>query len=143
MTQTIARRSKSLYDPFPKQAVFHNSTAQNRLFGGAAGPGKSHAFRMEAVRIALSAPNMKVGLFRRTFPELEASVITPLLQILPRHLYKYNEGKHTMKFANGSVIKFGHVQYNKDVYKYQGEEFDAIGIDELTLFNEFQFKFLK
>lgn len=98
---------------------------------------------MEAVRIALSAPKMKVGLFRRTFPELEASVIIPLLEILPKGSYKYNESKHVMKFPNGSVIKFGHVQYDKDVFRYQGEEFDAIGIDELTLFTEFQFKFLK
>ena len=48
-----------------------------------------------------------------------------------------------MTFYNGSYIKFGHVQYDKDVFKYQGEEFDAIGIDELTLFTENQFKFLK
>lgn len=86
---------------------------------------------------------MRIGAFRRTFPELEASVIIPLLEILPRWSYKYNESKHVMKFPNGSYIKFGHVQYDKDVFRYQGEEFDAIGIDELTLFNEFQFKFLK
>lgn len=144
MAPVQAVQQKSVYDPFPKQLIFHNSTAQNRLFGGAAGPGKSHAFRMELVRIALSAPNLKIGAFRRTFPELEASVILPLLEILPTSMYKYNESKHTMTFhATGSRIKFGHVQYDKDVYKYQGEEFDAIGIDELTLFNEFQFRFLK
>lgn len=35
------------------------------------------------------------------------------------------------------------MQHDKDVFRYQGEEFDAIGIDELTLFNEYQFRFLK
>lgn len=84
MSEKNAKKARSMYDPFPKQEKFHYSFAQNRLFGGAAGPGKSHAFRMEAVRIALSAPKMKVGLFRRTFPELEASVIIPLLEILPK-----------------------------------------------------------
>lgn len=29
------------------------------------------------------------------------------------------------------------------MFKYQGEEFDLIAIDELTLFNEFQYSFLK
>lgn len=98
---------------------------------------------MELVRIAQSAPNLNIGAFRRTYPELEASIILPLLKILPKGSYKYNESKHAMRFPNGSVIKFGHVQYDKDVFRYQGEEFDAIGIDELTLFTEFQFKFLK
>lgn len=32
----VSRKAKSMYDPFPKQAVFHYSVAQNRLFGGAA-----------------------------------------------------------------------------------------------------------
>lgn len=132
-----------IYDPFPKQKIFHDSPALNRLFWGAAGPGKSTALRFETIRIAQSAPNLHGGVFRRTYPELEASVILPLLDALPKGTYKYNEQKHIMSFDNGSRIKFGHVQYDKDVYKYQGEEFDFLAFDELTLFNEFQYKFLK
>lgn len=106
---------------------------------------------MEAVRITESHDNLKIGLFRRTYPELYSSVIEPLLEILPQwcpwddkvRYYKYNDSKKIMKFYNGSTIYFGHVQYDKDVYKYQGAQFDAIGIDELTLFNEFQFRYLK
>ena len=37
------------YDPFPKQQEFHASPAKYRLFGGAAGPGKSKALLMEAI----------------------------------------------------------------------------------------------
>lgn len=99
---------------------------------------------MEIVRLASSAPNINGGVFRRTFGELEASVIRPLLSILPPETYRYNESKHIMRFpATGSTVQFGHVQYEKDVYKYQGAEFDFLGFDELTLFTEFQFKFLK
>ena len=38
------------YAPFAKQCDFHKSPAKYRLFGGAAGPGKSMALLMEAVR---------------------------------------------------------------------------------------------
>lgn len=100
---------------------------------------------MEAVRFATcGAPNLKIGLFRRTYPELYASVIEPLLETLDPSLYKYNDSKKVMYFPKtGCRIKFGHVQHDKDVFRYQGEEFDVIGIDELTLFNEYQFRFLK
>ena len=35
------------YDPQPKQAMLHECFANEILYGGAAGPGKSHALRME------------------------------------------------------------------------------------------------
>lgn len=47
-----------------------------------------------------------------------------------------------MTFKNGSVIIFGHINNDKDVYNYQGAEFDAIGIDELQHFKEWVFDFL-
>ncbi len=43
------------YGPFPKQSQFHCSTAKYRLFGGAAGPGKTKALLMEAILQALDA----------------------------------------------------------------------------------------
>lgn len=136
-----------LYKPFPKQLRFHQSTARNRLFGGAAGPGKSHAMRMEIIRLLLSAPGIEGAVFRRTFPELESSIIRPLLSILPVGSYRYNEGKHRLSIDHPdgppSSVLFSHAQYEKDVYKHQGGEYDFLGFDELTLFNEFQFQFLR
>lgn len=61
---------------------------------------------MEAVRISQKQDNLTVGLFRRTFPELEAAIIMPLLAELPQGVYEYNSSKHIMKFPNGSKIIF-------------------------------------
>src|ERR1700684_2683059 len=44
------------YEPFPKQREFHASRAKYRLFGGAAGPGKSKALLMEAILQAHEVP---------------------------------------------------------------------------------------
>lgn len=133
-----------VYTPTDRQMVFHNSNATNRLYGGAAGGGKTKAIRMEATRIALSGKGLVGGIFRRTYPELYQSVIKPLLEELPQGTYTFNESKKMMTFhKTGSVIYFGHIQYEKDVLIYQGAEFDFIGMDELTHFTEYMFKYLK
>ena len=63
------------YEPFPKQCLFHGSGAKYRLFGGAAGPGKSKALLMEAILQAHEHPGANTLLLRRTFPEDRKSVV--------------------------------------------------------------------
>ena len=40
---------KFQYEPFERQKEFHESDAKYRLFGGAAGPGKTKALLYEAI----------------------------------------------------------------------------------------------
>ncbi|MGA7842471.1 MAG: terminase family protein, partial [Candidatus Acidiferrales bacterium] len=123
------------YKPFPKQRQFHKSPAKYRLFGGAAGPGKSKALLMEAVVQALDHPNVNTLLLRRTFPELETSLLHYFRRDVPRELYvAFHESKHLVEWANGSTTRFGYCASEHDVYQYQGAESLFIGIDELTLF---------
>jgi hypothetical protein len=131
------------YEPFPKQKEFHGSPAKYRLFGGAAGPGKSKALLMEAVLQAHEHPDVNTLLLRRTFSELEQSLLLYFRRDIPRELYKnYNESKHLVTWWNGSTTRFGYCQSEADVYQYQGAEFLFIGIDELTLFTLRQWQFL-
>src|SRR5690242_14785223 len=44
------------YRPFERQTEFHNSRAKFRLFGGAAGGGKTKALLSEAIRQARDVP---------------------------------------------------------------------------------------
>src|ERR1700683_2755373 len=131
------------YEPFPKQRAFHESPAKYRLFGGAAGPGKSKALLMEAVLQAHEHAGVNTLLLRRTFSELEQSLLLYFRRDIPRELYKsYNESKHVVTWLNGSTTRFGYCQSEADVYQYQGAEFLFIGIDELTLFTLRQWQFL-
>ena len=131
------------YDPFPKQREFHESAAKYRLFGGAAGPGKSKALLMEAVLQANEHPGANTLLLRRTFPELEQSLLIYFRRDVPRELYRsFNDSKHVVDWWNGSTTRFGYCQSENDVYQYQGSEFLFIGIDELTLFTLKQWQFL-
>ena len=131
------------YAPFPKQQEFHESPAKYRLFGGAAGPGKSKALLMEAILQAHDHPNANTLLLRRTFPELEQTLLHYFRRDVPRELYSnFQESKHLVTWRNGSTTRFGYCQSEHDVYQYQGAEFLFIGIDELTLFTLRQWQFL-
>ena len=131
------------YLPFPKQCVFHASAAKYRLFGGAAGPGKTKALLMEAILQAHDFPGVNTLLLRRTFPELEGSLLQYFRREVPRDLYRsYSESKHQVEWLNGSVTRFGYCANENDVYQYQGGEYLFIGVDELTHFTLRQWQFL-
>jgi Terminase large subunit, T4likevirus-type, N-terminal len=132
-----------LYTPFKRQRQFHHSQAKYRLFGGAAGPGKTKALLWEAIYQAHQVPGSDSLLLRRTYPELESSLLAYFRRDVPRSFYKkYNESKHVVTWSNGSTTRFGYCRNESDVYQYQGAEFQFIGLDELTHFTLKQWQFL-
>jgi hypothetical protein len=148
MKCSIKTRSASLaftdcYRAFPPQEEFHESNAKYRLFGGAAGPGKTKALLWEAIGQAREVAGCDTLLLRRTYPELESSLLAYFRRDVPRSMYKsYNESKHLVTWKNGSTTRFGYCRNENDVYQYQGAEFLFIGIDELTHFTLKQWQFL-
>ena len=133
----------TVYRAFDRQREFHNSKKKYRLFGGAAGPGKTKALLWEAIRKALLHDGCDTLLLRRTFPELEASLVAQFRRDVPASWYRsFNEAKHIVTWKNGSTTRFGYCRNENDVYQYQGAEFLFIGIDELTHFTLKQWQFL-
>ncbi len=132
------------YSPFPRQQAFHSSPAKYRLFGGAAGPGKTLALLYEAVMQALENPEVDTLLMRRTFPELEASLLGEFRRSVPWKDMgaKFVESKHLVKWPNGSTTRFGYCDSEKDIFRYQGAEYLFIGVDELTHFSLKMWEFL-
>jgi len=130
------------YKPFPKQCEFHASDAPYRLFGGSAGPGKSEAILWEGVIKCLVKPKTNGVLFRRTYPELEMSLIRRFQEKCPQELYSYNIQNHLATFKNASTLQFAYCDSDNDVYRYQSAEFDFIGVDELTHFSEYFFTYI-
>lgn len=112
------------------------------LFGGAAGGGKSYGQMVDALIFAINYPGSKQLILRRTFSELEKSLIRTSLEIFPRDIYSFNSSNHTGKFKNGSILDFGYCASENDVYQYQSAEYDVIRFDELTHFTEAQYVYL-
>lgn len=127
--------------PQPKQREFMLSRAKYTCYGGARGGGKSWALRNKANLMALRYPGIRQLIIRKTLSELRDNHITQL-QLLTTGIAKYNEGKYTLTYANGSVIMYGYFANESDIGKYQGNEYDVIYIDEATQMTEMSFLML-
>ena len=125
-----------------KQKIFLDAKEDEVLFGGAAGGGKSYGQVVDALLYALKYPRSKQLILRRTFAELDKSLIRTALGLYPREIFTFNSSTHTGRFRNGSCIDFGYCATENDVYQYQSAEYDCIRFDELTHFTEMQYLYL-
>lgn len=131
------------YEAQPKQVEFHKATADEVLYGGAAGGGKSYSIIWDAVTFALAHKNVNIAIFRKTYPELEKSIILEALKVIPPHWYTYNKKEHRMYIkATEATIDFNYCQYDSDVYNFQSAQYDRLYFDELTHFNRFVYIYL-
>ena len=71
------------------QREFIDARADEVLFGGAAGGGKSYGQLVDALLYALKYPKSRQLILRRTFPELEHSIIFTSLNLFPKDVAKY------------------------------------------------------
>ena len=124
------------------QRKFFASRKRYTCYGGARGGGKSWAVRTKAVGGALRWPGIRILILRRTYRDLENSLIEPLVQAVPPEVGQYNASRNVVRFANGSSIRFGHLPGAAAAMEgeYQGQEYDWIFIDEATQFTEEAFR---
>lgn len=123
------------------QDTFLRCSVYEALYGGAAGGGKSDALLAAATRY-IGEPSYAAILFRRTYPELEKSLVERSLTLYRRQGGRYNDQKKMWRFPSGARIMFGHMEHEKDKLQYQGAEFQFCGFDELTHFTESQYLYL-
>lgn len=120
------------YIPNKRQEVFHACGADEAVYGGAKGGGKSCALVMEGLAYGLENSGAEMYFFRETYDDLEANIIKEWKEKVPKELYSYNEGKHFASLINGTTVKFRYIRNYADAEGYQGRSMDWIGVDELT-----------
>lgn len=88
-------------------------------------------------------PGYSALLLRRTYPELAqpGGLIPRSLEWLAGKA-RWKETDFTWTFPSGAVLAFGYLQRKTDKYRYQSSEFDFIGFDELTHFDEDDYRYL-
>lgn len=132
------------YTASERQSVFHKTVADEKLYGGAAGGGKTAAIVAEAITLALEYPGIPINLFRRTIPELNKTIKAEIMKQCAAYIKAGHMQWHTQAGAetegrtyildNGSTITLNYLDNDADVYRYQGAEMPIIGVDELTQF---------
>ena len=128
----------NFYSALPKQLEFHKNPARFRAMVGGYGSGKTLALLMEAIICCLTVPGCNALIIRRTYHDLEQTVINKFedTKLVPRHLYaSYNKNKGKVTFHNGSTLFFGYCQHDRDVAQYLSTEFAFIGIEEAGEFS--------
>lgn len=130
--------------PTLKQLRFLAAPHREKLFGGAAGGGKSDALLMDAL-LYVEEPGYSAILFRKTYADLAlpGALMDRAHEWLGPTDAHWNEQTKTWTFPSGATLSFGYLEHEKDKFRYQGSEFQYIGFDELTQFKESQYRYLR
>lgn len=129
----------------PKQALMLNDLAEvdEILWGGQAGGGKSEGLLLFSLLRRMQNPK-SVGLtLRKTFRELDKSLIRKAKFGIWSKYAKWNEEKKQFLFPNGSLQEFGYLETDNDLMQYQSAEYDDICFDELTHFPDNHYHYMK
>lgn len=87
------------FEVTPRQKAFLEAGADEVLFGGAAGGGKSYGQLLDALLYALRYPGSNQLILRRSFPDLERSLVRVHLQFYPKKTYRYTASLHRGVFC--------------------------------------------
>ena len=131
------------HEPTDKQAAFLLLPHREVLFGGAAGGGKSAALLMAALQF-VDVPGYSAILFRRSYTDLSlpGALMDRAEQWLGGTDARWSQIEKTWHFPSGASLTFGYLEHPKDRYRYQGAEFAFVGFDELTQFDESEYRYL-
>lgn len=118
--------------PLPSQVLFEDCAAKNVLWGGQAGPGKSHGVRWWLYKRSLTVPGHEALLLRENWEQLEKTHLRKMAAELPKLGAKLVD--RTAVFPNGSFIDCGHMADAAAVSRYLSTEYGAIVPEEASLY---------
>lgn len=104
------------------------------LYGGAGGGGKSASLLAMAIRTCVRYPGIQIFWFRKTFPQLNQSVV----RNLARYGYakalggRWNGSKYELTFPGASILTFAHAKNMEEAAALSSAEINMLIIDERT-----------
>ena len=142
---------RAYYVSQPKQLAFHAACREcdhpngptEVGFGGARGPGKSHAMLAQILLDdAMRQPNLSCLLLRKVGKAVKESFEDLRLRVLTHTPHQYNRSG-TLYLENGSRLVLGHFQTEGDIDSYLGLEYGVIGLEEATTLTGAKFRMIR
>ena len=144
LIDTVYNNKYIPHKPFDNQIDFLTYDAEELLYGGQAGGGKSDCLLMSALQY-VDRPNYSALLLRRTYQDLSqpGAIMSRAKDWLSGFKeVSWNNQTKTFTFPSGATLSFGYLSHDNDLDQYQGAEFQFVGFDELTQFTEKQYTYL-
>lgn len=131
LLQTLKARNRLNWQPLPgPQSLAYDCAADVVLYGGAAGGGKTDLALGKAL-----TKHQRALILRREYPQLESMIERSKEIYDPYGGFNESKGFWRCEFAGKrQIIRFGSVQYEKDLKKYQGRPNDLLVFDEAANF---------
>lgn len=129
------------YCPQPKQFLFHGAARECDKedgptevgFGGARGPGKSHALLAQiALDDCQRVSGLKCLLLRQIGKAVRESFEDLRWSVLRFVKHDYNRSSGVITFPDSSRVVLGHFKDESAVDRYMGLEYDVIGVEEAS-----------
>lgn len=125
------------------QEIALSSAADIVVMGAAAYVGKTFGLLLHPLR-HIHIKDFGAVIFRRTSVQIRnegglwdtSEKLYPILKAIPR------ESSLDWEFPRGCKISFRHLEYEKNIYDWQGSQITFLGFDELTHFTEKMFFYL-
>jgi phage terminase large subunit len=149
---SLERFVRAGYIPQPKQIQFHAAARScdhpdgptQVGFGGARGPGKSHAaFAQAALDDCQRVPGLKVLYLRKISRNAREQFDDLRLSVLRHVPHRYARQEGVLEFPNSSRIFLGHFHNESDIDQYLGLEYDLIVIEEATTLTLIKYRTLR
>ena len=120
--------------PQPRQMRVLSCPADEILYGGAAGCGKTFLLLLDYLAHKEKYANQVHGLLlRRTYPEFQ-QILRDSKEVFGS-LYgisAWKDAEKQWKFPDGATLRLGYLDSEDDIYQYQGLEFQWCAYDELS-----------
>jgi len=92
----------------------------------------------------VDTPGYAAMIFRRTYVDLAlpGAIMDRSKAWLSGTAAAWNDNTKQWRFPSGATLTFGYLEHENDKLRYQGAEFQFIAFDELTQFQETQYRYL-